>query len=315
MFKKASKKQAKLRCAIFGVSGSGKTYSALRIASGMGGKIAVIDTERGSASKYADRFDFDVAELLDHSIDSYIRAIKSAQGYNVLVIDSLTHGWQELLEQIDLLAKSKYKGNTWSAWSDGTPKQKMLVNALLSFEGHIIATMRSKTEWTVTMNSNGKNTPTRVGLTPEQGKGIEYEFDLLLEISEDHCALVLKDRTGKFQDKIITKPSEEFGQELIAWLNEGEESIKKIETSNLTIVSTDKISKLADSKAASLKYDSFIEEMQTAKTGEEVLKIYNKACETFRHSRTLSEECVEQEIIPALTKLKDFLCPSEDVNQ
>ena len=222
MFKKATKKQCKLRAALFGPSGSGKTFSALRIASGMGGKIAVIDTERGSASKYSDRFDFDVCELLNKTIDGYCEAIKSANGYSILIIDSMSHGWQELLEQVEKISQSKFRGNTWSAWSEGTPLQRKLVDALLSFDGHIIATMRSKTEWTTSDGGNGKSKPVRVGLAPEQGKGIEYEFDLLLELSVDHVCNVLKDRTGKFQDKLIDEPGEEFGKQLNEWLNSGE---------------------------------------------------------------------------------------------
>jgi hypothetical protein len=144
-------------------------------------------------------------------------------GDRVLVIDSLSHGWQDLTAEVEKLAKAKYRGNTWSAWSEGTPLQRRLVNAILGFPGHIIATMRSKTEWT-TVDSNGKKTPQRVGLAPEQGKGIEYEFDLLVEISVEHIGQVIKDRTGKFQDKLIDKPGEQFGQQLAAWLADGEQA-------------------------------------------------------------------------------------------
>jgi hypothetical protein len=222
-FTPATKAAAKLRAALFGPSGSGKTFSALRIATGFGGRIAVIDTERGSASKYADRFAFDVLDLHQPRIESYQAAIGAAAraGYSVLVIDSLSHGWQELLAEIDRLASAKYKGNTWSAWSEGTPKQRALVDAILAFPGHVIATMRSKTEWSVD-GSGPKSKPVRIGLAPEQGKGIEYEFDLLLEISPDHVAQVIKDRTGRFQDKTLDKPGETFGADLAAWLADGE---------------------------------------------------------------------------------------------
>ena len=223
-FKKATKAQANLHASVFGPSGAGKTFTSLRVGTGLAGgrPIAVIDTERGSASKYADRFTFDVLELDDQSIDGYVAAIGEAAkgGYAVLIIDSLSHGWQSLLEEVEKLAKAKYRGNTWSAWSEGTPHQRRLVQAILNYPGHVIATMRSKTEWT-TVDNNGKKTPQRVGLAPEQGKGIEYEFDLLIEISTDHIANVIKDRTGKFQDKLIDKPGEEFGQQLAAWLSDG----------------------------------------------------------------------------------------------
>jgi len=222
-FQKAVKSKSKLRCALFGPSGAGKTYSALSIAKGIGGKVAVIDSERGSASKYADKFDFDVVDLEKKSIDEYVQFIVEAgeAGYSVLIIDSLTHAWQDLLEEVEKLANAKYRGNTWSAWSEGTPKQRALVNAILSCPCHIMATMRSKTEWQTTQDDRGKSRPVRVGLAPEQGKGIEYEFDMLLELSTEHIANVIKDRTGMFQDKLLTKPGVEFGRELVEWLNTG----------------------------------------------------------------------------------------------
>jgi hypothetical protein len=225
-FTRATKKRAKLRLAAFGPAGGGKTFTALRIATGLGGKIAFIDSERGSASKYADRFAFDVLELESRTIADYLAAMKAAAqaGYPVLIIDSISHGWQELLEEIDRLAKTKFKGNTWSAWSEGTPKQRKFVDAIQQYPGHVIATIRSKTEWMVEEGQNGKKTPIRVGLAPETGKGIEYEFDLLLELSPEHYGRVLKDRTGKFQDAVLDKPGEEFGQQLAAWLDEGEDA-------------------------------------------------------------------------------------------
>lgn len=231
MFQKAVKSKSLLRCAVFGPAGAGKTFSSLSIASGMGKKIALIDSERGSAAKYADRFEFDTAELDKKKIENYVQYIQEAgkAGYEVLIIDSLSHAWQELLEEVDKLANAKYRGNTWSAWSEGTPKQRQLVDAILQFPGHVIVTMRSKTEWTTTTDDRGKSKPTRVGLSPEQGKGIEYEFDLLLELSTDHICHVIKDRTGKFQDKLFEKPGRDFGEELVAWLNSGEDRKKPVD--------------------------------------------------------------------------------------
>jgi hypothetical protein len=234
-FKRATKAAAKLRAAIFGPSGAGKTYTSLRLAKGIGGRMAVIDTEgvrvtkadgtvdeMPSAAKYSDRFDFDVQVLEDKSIEGYTAAIREAGelGYEVLVIDSLSHCWQWLTEEVEKIAKLRYRGNTWSAWSEGTPMQRELLQAILAFPGHVVVTMRSRTDWS-TGDANGKKVPNRVGLAPEQGKGIEYEFDLLVELSVDHIANVIKDRTGKFQDKMIDKPGEDFGRQLAAWLNEG----------------------------------------------------------------------------------------------
>lgn len=225
MFAPASKEAAKLRAALFGPSGAGKTFTALRLATGIGGRIALIDSERRTASKYADRFTFDCANLAANQcrVADYVRVIRGAAqaGYDVLIIDSLTHAWQQLLSEIDALAKAKYRGNTWSAWSEGTPLQRQLVDAILDYPGHVIATMRSKTEWTTEKDRNGKDKPVRVGLSPEQGKGIEYEFDFLLELSTEHILTVIKDRSGRFQDLILPNPGEDLGREMAEWLSDG----------------------------------------------------------------------------------------------
>lgn len=222
-FNQASKEKSKLRLAIFGPSGSGKTYSALSIATGLGSNIAVIDTEHKTASKYADRFNFKVCNLDFPSIHNLIKVIKQAQEFDVLIIDSLSHSWQELLTEINNIANAKFRGNNWAAWSEGNPKQRQLIEELLSYSGHLICTMRSKTDWGVD-TENGKTKPVRQGLAPIQGKDIEYEFDLLIELSTSHMANIIKDRTGKFQDQIIEKPGKTFGLDLIDWLNSGSES-------------------------------------------------------------------------------------------
>lgn len=220
MFKKATKEQAKLRLAIYAPSGGGKTFTALRIAAGIGGTCALIDSERESASKYADRFEFDSCNLSDKSTEGYIVAIKGAAAYNILVIDSLSHAWLDLVQEVDQLAQTAFRGSKFNAWSKGTPKQQALVDAILDFPGHIIATMRAKTEW-AQEEHNGKKTPQRVGMAPQQGKGIEYEFDCLMSLTTDHIATIEKDRSGKFQGQIIDKPGEEFGKEMAAWLGQG----------------------------------------------------------------------------------------------
>ncbi len=232
-FQKAVKEQVRLRLAIYGPAGAGKTASALRIAHGIGGRIAFIDTENYSASRYADGlnyaggfvpFSFDVVSLTKPTIEHYVEAIQSAEnaGYNILIIDSLSHGWQELLEDIDNLTENKYKGNSWRAWSEGTPKQKSFIRTITQSNMHIISTMRAKTEWeTVKDERTNKIRPVRIGLAPEQGKGIEYEFDMLMEINDSHYATIIKDRSGKFQDQEIYCPDEKFGKELAEWLTQG----------------------------------------------------------------------------------------------
>lgn len=223
-FKQAERTQLYLRCALFGPSGSGKTMTALRMAKGIADKLgtgfAVIDTEARSASKYADRFAFAVDDLREKTIERYLASMRDCvqAGYHVLVIDSLSHAWRELTDEVDRIAQKSTSHNSFQAWGQVNPKQKALIDAILNFPGHIIATMRSKTEWVISENRNGKLAPTKMGLAPEQGKGIEYEFDLLVELNQNHQAVVSKDRTGKFQDELIDKPGEDFGAALYGWL-------------------------------------------------------------------------------------------------
>jgi len=226
-FVNAERTQLYLRCALFGPSGSGKTMTALRMAKGiadkMGVPVAVIDTEAKSATKYADRFAFKVDNLEKKTIDHYLASMEDAKKarYKVLVIDSLSHAWRELTEEVDRIAQSSASKNTFSPWAKVNPKQKRFIDAILNYPGHIIATMRSKTEWVIGEGKNGKTAPEKLGLAPEQGKGIEYEFDLLMEMNQGHQALVTKDRTGKFQDETLEKPGEDFGVALYDWLASG----------------------------------------------------------------------------------------------
>jgi hypothetical protein len=226
-FKKAEREQLYLRCAVYGPSGSGKTMTAMRMAKGiaekMGVPFAVIDTEARSASKYADRFDFEVDDLEKKTVEHYIASMNEAAnaGYKVLVIDSLTHGWRGLTDEVDRISANSASKNTFSPWAKVNPKQKRFIDAILNYPGHIIVTMRSKTEWVIGEGKDGKTAPKMLGLAPEQGKGIEYEFDLLMELNQSHQAHVTKDRTGKFQDESIDKPGEDFGVALYQWLMSG----------------------------------------------------------------------------------------------
>lgn len=221
-FKKATKTSRKLRLALFGPAGSGKTYSALGLArglAGVAGRVAVIDTEQESACLYADAFEFDTLSLARPTVDAVVAALgeAAADGYSVVVVDSLSHAWRELLEEVDAIAARSFRGNTHSAWAQGTPKQKALIGAILTYPGHVICTMRARTEWVIEENSRGKKEPRAVGLAPEQGKGIEYEFDLLGEV-DGAAVRFTKDRTGRYQGERIDRPGVKLGEELAAWL-------------------------------------------------------------------------------------------------
>lgn len=227
LFKKATKLQLKLRLALLGPTGSGKTFTALRIAKGLGGKIAVIDTERRSASKYSGEFDFDVLELESFSADKYVEAIKAAEaeGYDVLVIDSLSHAWMGKdgsLETVDKIAKRSQTGNSFVAWRDVTPMHNTLVDTILSARMHVIVTMRVKMEYVLEEDSRGKKTPRKIGLQPQQRDGVEYEFDVIADIDQEHNFIVSKTRCRALDGLVVKNAGEDVADRLKAWLSDGE---------------------------------------------------------------------------------------------
>lgn len=220
LIKKAARKQSKLKLAITGSSGAGKTYSALRLAKGLGDKIAVIDTENGSASLYSDDFNFDVIELHPpFTLEKYIQAIKIIENnkYDVLIIDSLTHAWSEEGGILDFVSKAT---NQITGWRDISSIERQFKSAFLQSNMHIICTMRSKMDYVVEKNEYGKNTMRKIGLNPIQRPGMEYEFTTIFDIDMDHKASALKDRTKLFVGEIF-QIEEQTGQLLNEWLQQG----------------------------------------------------------------------------------------------
>lgn len=220
-FSPATKKSSKARVALIGPAGSGKTYSALAIASTLSTRVGVLDTERGSASKYSDLFPFLVLEPEDFSPATYIQGIVDAYRAEVgcLVIDSLSHAWMGkggALEMAD--NATKRAGNTFSAWREVTPVHNRLVDTILRAPMHVIVTMRSKTEWVIEENERGKKVPRKVGMAPIQRDGLEYEFDVVGDMTLDHDWVISKSRCPTFDGAIINRPGAEFAKQLLQWL-------------------------------------------------------------------------------------------------
>jgi hypothetical protein len=262
-FKKAVKTKSRLRLAIDGVSGSGKTYTALAVASGMGGRIALIDTEHGSASLYADRFDFDAVDLKRFQIEDYIEALDVAakERYDTVIIDSTSHAWDALVERVERIASQKHGGNTFRAWGEGTPLQRKLIEAMLSYPGHMIVTCRSKTEYSVDKDDKGKTTIRKVGTAAVQRQGFEYEFTMAMSMDANHVGMITKDRTGKFQDQFIEKPGKKLGQDLVKWLSEGAVDFPRLckekmaEIGNIVKTDHDGISLFTDEEIEDVRFE------------------------------------------------------------
>ncbi|MEA4884521.1 MAG: ATP-binding protein [Clostridia bacterium] len=225
VFRRAERRRAKLRLALAGPSGSGKTYSALQIAFGLGQRITLIDTERGSGELYAHLGAYDVCAIEPPFLpQKYVDAISAAEqaGYDVITVDSLSHAWVGDGGMLDIQGRAAAcTGNSWSAWREVTPMHNQLVDKLLQSPCHVVVTLRSKTEYVQTQES-GKTIIRKVGLAPVFRDGVEYEFTVFFDLVADHTALASKDRTGLFDGRYLI-PTSDTGRELLAWLDNSAE--------------------------------------------------------------------------------------------
>ena len=207
-FEEATREKLNLRLALMGVSGAGKTYTSLAIATMLLGadrpsrdlvkRIAVIDSERGSARKYGDGrpFYFSTLNLSSFAPETYVAAINAAAkaGFEAVIIDSLSHEWagtDGALEQVD---RNAVKGNTYVAWGKITPRHNAVIDALMTAPMHVIATLRSKQAYEQDTDENGKKIVRKLGLQPVQREGIEFEFDVVVSMDLDNSLTVVKSR-------------------------------------------------------------------------------------------------------------------------
>lgn len=236
-FQKATKKNVRARVAFDGPSGSGKTWTALEWATVLGQKIAVADTERGSASLYADRFSFDVLEFSPpFHPDRLVEAIKSAEkaAYDVLIIDSLSHFWEGEGGVLDIAdaAGSRAGGNSWAGWKSATPALRHLIDTILASDLHIIVTMRSKTEWTqeeyTDSKGHRKSRPVRLGMAPVMRQGTEYEMTIVGDLDLEHRLTITKSRCDALSD-LVVQPGRagEAAETFLNWTQSGAEAASR----------------------------------------------------------------------------------------
>lgn len=200
--------------------------TALKIAQHLGKKIGVIDTEHGSASKYADEFAFDVIELESFSPQSYIEALKALEsnGYDVIIVDSLSHAWMGkggALEMVDKAAKRMQSNNSYVAWRDVTPLHNELVETMIRLNTHLIVTMRAKSEYVLEKDEKGKTVPRKIGMAAIQRDGLEYEFDVVCDLDIDNNLIVGKTRCPRLRGMVVREAGKEVADIFLGWLQDG----------------------------------------------------------------------------------------------
>ena len=224
--RKATRKKAKIRLGLSAVSGGGKTYSAILIAKGLAGdlsKVAIIDTENGSADLYAHLGEFNVLPLTaPFTPERYIEAIKSCEkaGMEVIIVDSISHEWDGkggCLEIVESL------GGKYQDWAKVTPRHQAFIDAIIHSPSHVITTVRRKQDYEMIKDGN-KVRVEKGGLKEITREGFEYELTINLELDTKHNATASKDRTQLFMNKPAFVPSEHTGEIIAAWCEQGEES-------------------------------------------------------------------------------------------
>lgn len=291
--RKAERKKARLRLGIAAPSGAGKTYGALQLAFGLGGKVGMIDTEHGSGDLYAETGDYDIIGIAaPYTVAKYLEAIRAfeAAGYDTVIIDSLSHAWAGDGGLLDKQGKiASRTGNSYTAWRDITPEHNALVEAMLKSPCHIVATMRSKQEYVLETNDKGKQSPKKVGMAPIQRDGMEYEFTVMLDIDMRHIASASKDRTGLFDGQYFTV-TQDTGKALLGWLQQGSDPV---ETTT---------SPLAGHLAAIAAADSI-----------EALKAAYKA--GYQYAASLNDSAAVAALVHAKDRRKDALEPATEASE
>lgn len=157
----------------------------------------------------------------------YLEAIEAAEdaGVEFLIIDSLSHAWSGEGGLLDMQANiAKRSGNGYTAWRDVTPLHNKLVDKILQCPMHVAATLRTKTEYVIEDNGQGKKAPRKVGMAPIFREGLEYEFSVFFELAQDHSVAATKDRTGLFDGQyfVITP---DIGAKIAGWLGDAEKNV------------------------------------------------------------------------------------------
>lgn len=242
-FKKAQRTAKKIKASIQGASGSGKTYSALKIATALvartapGKRIALIDTEE-SAELYSPPFDFDVdgdfgeGTKRSYPVDKLVEKLENARkdgGYGAVIVDSATHFWKEaggMLSMIDAICAAQrakgQKGDSFAAWKTVDPVYRKFMSYLRTYPIHVILCIRAKQSYEKVEGANGKGSIKKVGVEPEFRDGFEFEMDAQFAIDENHVMVPLKHRLGEFLDgKTFRNPGDDVAEIIEEWLGAG----------------------------------------------------------------------------------------------
>lgn len=296
--RKAERKQAKLRIGLSGPSGAGKTYSAILLASGLTDmtKVAMIDTESGRGELYSHLGDYNYIRLeAPYSPERYIQAIKACEdeGMEVIIIDSIAHEWEGeggCLEINETLANTKYKGNSWAAWNETTPRHRKFIDKIVNSKAHIITCVRNKIDTIQTEDKKIK----KVGVKEITREGFEYELTVNFNIDRDtHFATPSKDNTELFENEEPHKISKQTGEKLIKWANDGKK-IKPTDEQTATF--------MKQLEEFGITENEWYEKMKSQTNGKPWASLSEEAAQDIldRQEKRLEEKRLEKQVEEAM---------------
>lgn len=268
--KKAERKQVYAKVALMAASGGGKTYSALRLATGMANeikklenrdaKILMLNTEGDRGYYYADEFDYDIVDVApNHNPEKYVKLIKEVQdaGYDILIIDSASHEWEGKGGCLELQVQA---GGKYQDWAKITPRHQKFIDAIANCKLHVIATMRGKDQYDMSKDANGRTSVQKLGVGAKQRDGFEYEFTCTFNIDQaTSMATPQKDNTHIFDEEGAQLLTEEHGALIIDWARKG----VKVSKSNKSITKSKSKDELAkEEKSVEVETDTLPEEFE-----------------------------------------------------
>lgn len=229
IIEKASKEQAKARWVIEGPAGSGKTFTALSVATGLGDKTILVDTVRRQSLVFADRFDFDVIHMSENfHPERLIEVLAVCAPYDTTIIDTASSFWSGpsgMLDQVNRLSDGRPGSSFSNGWKEMRPVETKMVDALLAHPGHLIVTLRVKTDYQMQQGPDGKWGPRKIGLKPEQREGLDYEMGIVSTLNMEHTLTFTKSPYVGFDGRVVERPTHELGREYRLWLDDGKEPV------------------------------------------------------------------------------------------
>ena len=293
-FTKAVKHEARGRVALIGPAGSGKSFTMLTLArelAGPDGKIAAVDTEHGSLSKYADQFEFDVIELGAFTASHFLEALTAAEqgGYAVFCCDSLSHFWMGkdgALEFVDASAKRSGRGDSFQGWKEFRPYEREMTDRMIASPCHIICTMRTKNEYVEEVNERGKKVRRKIGLAPVQRDGLEYEFDLVGSMDDENVFITDKTRCSAYAGKAIKKPAGKDFADFKKWLSGAKQEAKPTAEPSTPAEGQTNAPAMSEEEAANKAWQDRLDRAKALMSEYNTLDLFNEKVLPFMKTRS-----------------------------